>query len=533
MNPSIGDLHLLSTATVAIDKVAAISAVTNDIDGDLRPQGSSYDIGADEYTGTVTPPPSDTTAPSTSITAPSSGTTVSGTVAINASATDNVGVTNVEFYVDGTLKGTDTSSPYSYSWDTTNGGTHACNGAHTHNLTTRATDAAGNMTTSSGVSVNMNNPAYCTTTPPPSTKFIINDRVQATASVQVRSTPAGTSLGTQSTGMLGTVVGGPTYAQLSETNYWWWNINFDSGVDGWVAEDFLLKVVGTPTPPPEANLTISNVTVSVRKGTATFLWDTNQLATSQVNYGVTTNYGQSTTLNSTLQTVHIQTASGLLSGYTYNYQVVSANTSGTVKSPNLTFRVGGKPPKVTNLSASSGSIILNWSNPSFEGFSSVSILRSTSGYVLTYDKAFEIAKTSSNTYRDTDVTAGVTYYYSLFVFDNQENTSDPATVSFVAPAISADQPVQEKPPVTTTSCVFTRDLRLGSRGEDVRCLQRYLNSVGFTVSSSGLGSVGNESTYFGFGTASALSRWQRFYKITPSTGYFGSKSRAKYVELVR
>ena len=117
------------------------------------------------FGGSATPPPpvGDTTAPTVSVTAPSAGTTVAGTINISATASDNTGVTKVEFYVDGALKGTDITSPYTYAWDTTNAGAHACIGAHTHALTARAYDAANNVTTSSAVTVNMQNPSYCTT----------------------------------------------------------------------------------------------------------------------------------------------------------------------------------------------------------------------------------------------------------------------------------------------------------------------------------------------------------------------------------
>lgn len=81
----------------------------------------------------------DTTPPVTSITAPAAG-TVSGTVNVTADATDNVGVTKVEFYVNGGLAATDTTSPYSYSWNTTT----AVNG--TAALMVKAYDAAGNVT---------------------------------------------------------------------------------------------------------------------------------------------------------------------------------------------------------------------------------------------------------------------------------------------------------------------------------------------------------------------------------------------------
>lgn len=95
----------------------------------------------------------DTQAPATSITAPASGATVSGTASVTASATDNVGVTSVEFYLDGALQSTDTTSPYSWSWNTTS----APNGSHS--LTSKAYDAAGNVGTSSAVSVTVSNVA--------------------------------------------------------------------------------------------------------------------------------------------------------------------------------------------------------------------------------------------------------------------------------------------------------------------------------------------------------------------------------------
>ena len=95
----------------------------------------------------------DTVPPTTSITAPSNGATVSGTITVSANASDNVGVTNVEFYAGASLIGSDSTSPYSISWDTTT----VANG--TYNLTSKAYDAAANSGTSSAVSVTVNNVA--------------------------------------------------------------------------------------------------------------------------------------------------------------------------------------------------------------------------------------------------------------------------------------------------------------------------------------------------------------------------------------
>lgn len=95
----------------------------------------------------------DTQAPTVSITAPLNGATVVGTVSVNATASDNVGVTKVEFYLDGALKSTDTTSPYSWSWDSTT----ASNGSHS--LTAKAYDAALNVGTSTAIGVTVNNPS--------------------------------------------------------------------------------------------------------------------------------------------------------------------------------------------------------------------------------------------------------------------------------------------------------------------------------------------------------------------------------------
>lgn len=93
----------------------------------------------------------DTTAPTTAITAPANGATVSGTTTVTASASDNVGVTSVQFLLDSVVQSTDTSSPYEWSWNTTT----ASNA--THSLTSRAYDAANNSTTSAAVSVTVSN----------------------------------------------------------------------------------------------------------------------------------------------------------------------------------------------------------------------------------------------------------------------------------------------------------------------------------------------------------------------------------------
>ncbi len=86
---------------------------------------------------------------------------------------------------------------------------------------------------------------------------------------------------------------------------------------------------------------------------------------------------------------------------------------------------------------------------------------------------------------------------------------------------------------------FTRNLKRGDRGEDVRALQRFLNTHGFPIAPSGDGSSGKETTYFGSGTVSALIRFQNAYKseilapagLSAGTGFFGTLTRGKVGEI--
>lgn len=89
--------------------------------------------------------------PTVTLTAPSNGATVKGTVTIWANASDDKGVTRVDFKVDGVTVGSDTTSSYSYAWNSTN----VTDGSHT--ITAVATDSAGQTTTSAARTVTVDN----------------------------------------------------------------------------------------------------------------------------------------------------------------------------------------------------------------------------------------------------------------------------------------------------------------------------------------------------------------------------------------
>lgn len=109
------------------------------------------------------------------------------------------------------------------------------------------------------------------TPPPVGDKFQVNDRVFVNAdTANVRNPPAngsaGSILGTQSRNAQGTVTGGPS---ITNNNVAFYNINFDTGTDGWVGDGVLEKVVNEDSPPsvsisaPVAGTTVSGATVTV------------------------------------------------------------------------------------------------------------------------------------------------------------------------------------------------------------------------------------------------------------------------------
>lgn len=97
--------------------------------------------------GYSTPP--DTMVPTATLSAPSS--VVSRTVTLSATASDDTGIAEVRFLVDGTVIGTDTSAPYSFDWNTAT----LAEGPHT--VRVEARDAAGNAGVSANASVEVDN----------------------------------------------------------------------------------------------------------------------------------------------------------------------------------------------------------------------------------------------------------------------------------------------------------------------------------------------------------------------------------------
>jgi len=132
--------------------------------GSCNLQATAYDAAGNSgssavVTVTVQNPVADTTAPSAQITSPTTGATLAGMANITAVATDNVGVTRTEWYLNGALMGNSAGASCSFSWNST----AYFNGAYT--LQTKAYDAAGNIGTSTSVTVSVLNTTSDVTAP--------------------------------------------------------------------------------------------------------------------------------------------------------------------------------------------------------------------------------------------------------------------------------------------------------------------------------------------------------------------------------
>ncbi len=113
--------------------------------------------------------------------------------------------------------------------------------------------------------------------------------------------------------------------------------------------------------------------------------------------------------------------------------------------------------------------------------------------------------------------------------DPTPSPSRPSTTTGSVPT----NPIVVNPPMDNNEYNFTKNLWVGIRDMDVKLLQRFLNLKGFTVSTDGPGSAGQETEFFGAKTKQALIKFQEAYKVnilTPiglnlGTGFFGPQTR--------
>jgi len=292
----------------------------------------------------------DRTAPAVALTQPADGSTASGSITISATASDINDIAMVEFTLDGSiLLGTTITAPYELQWDTSG----TSNGPHT--VTAKAYDRAGNTTMSASRTVTVQSPdsvlpTVSLTAPLNGASLRGTIQTSATASddigvtkvefykdadaipyAMVTSSPYDASLDTT------------TLADGSHTLF---AKAYDAANNSAVSSSVSVTVDNTA--PVISGTTASGITGT----TATISWTTNEAADTQVEYGLTTAYGNSTTLNTSQVTSHSELLSGLTAFTLYHYRVKSKDALGNLAiSSNSTFTTADATAPAVSVSA--------------------------------------------------------------------------------------------------------------------------------------------------------------------------------------
>lgn len=218
----------------------------------------------------------------------------------------------------------------------------------------------------------------------------------------------------------------------------------------------------------------------------------------------------------------------------YEYQWISPTSAFTSSASNLAVTF-------TDTSSDSDGSIASWSWDFGDSNTSTS---QNPSHTYTTAGSYDVAITVTDNHGATDTsTSTVTVSEgssssggSSGTRTSRQTTQEPTEREALLARIAELQALikELKSRQVSVSCTFARNLQLHSVGSDVLCLQQYLNSNGFIVSSTGAGSVGLETSYFGNATLAALIRFQNAHiaeiltpvGLTSGTGYFGPSTRA-------
>jgi hypothetical protein len=280
----------------------------------------------------------------------------------------------VQFYLNGSEFGSeDIDAPYSFSWNTYS----VANGNYT--LTATARDAAGNIKTSSGIAINVNNTPDAEI---PIVNITSPSQGNVTGPINIRAT-ASDNIGVAGVQFLldGNNLG---LEDITAPYSIPWNSAITTAgnhvisarardVAGNVSVVTYVNVnVIIPSPPVISSIVVNGITAN----SATITWTTNVPSSSQVVYDATSAYGLSSLTDPALATSHSVTLMGLSPATLYHYQVLSADTNGTRNSGDNTFVTAGLASSPGNLNqhtvlAYPSNKIVPWTSNPANGYDTV------------------------------------------------------------------------------------------------------------------------------------------------------------------
>ena len=365
---------------------------------------------------TPAPPPADVTPPNVALTAPAANAIVGGaSVAVSATASDDVAVAGVQFLLDGVPLGAeDTASPWSIVWNTAG----TTSGAHV--LSARARDAAGNVGSAAGVPIVVDNEA-------PVGSIAINGGAAATRSTAVTLTLSATGAVTRMRfSNTGTSF---TAAEAFATTKAWTLTSgagtktvyaqFGDAAGNWSASFSDTIVLDTTAPVVSAV-----VATGIGGSGATITWTTDEPSSSRVEYGKTTSFGAMTPPDPALTTSHAVVLSGLSPVTRYYYRVRSADAAGNERlGSRYSFTTGNLvdttapsvPAALSARAVSSAAIGLSWTASTDDV--------GVAGYTIYRDGVQVGTVTSGTSWTDSGLAPETSYLYAVSAYDRANNRS--------------------------------------------------------------------------------------------------------------
>jgi hypothetical protein len=400
-----------------------------------------------DYTFT-TASAADTTAPTlTSIAAGS----ITSTTAGIAWTTNEAATTQVDY-------GTTTAYGASTTLNTTLVTAHAAalaglQAATLYHYRVRSADAAGNAALSGDATFTT---ASAADTTPPIISGTTASTISATSVVTTWTTNEAsssvveygstTAYGTSSSNATLVTSHSMTLTGLAASAVYHYRVrSTDAAGNAAVSGDFAFTTSATPdtTPPILTSITAGSITSTA----AVIAWTTNEAANTRVDYGTTTAYGVSTTLNATLVTAHTAALAGLQAATVYHYRVRSADAAGNVAlSGDATFTTTQAPdttgPTISTLTTTDvtpTSVVVTWST------NEPATSQVEYGATTAYGQRSVANATLLTTHREplSGLSPGTTYHLRVLSADAAGNRSSSSDLTVVIPSAPDTTPPQD------------------------------------------------------------------------------------------
>jgi len=207
-----------------------------------------------------------------------------------------------------------------------------------------------------------------------------------------------------------------------------------------------LGTTPTSTTPDTTAPVISSIGTSVTTSTATITWVTNEPATSQMMFGLTSVYGSSTALDMTLMTIHSQTMTGLAAGTVYHFQLQSKDAAGNLATSSdqifttaTTAVADVTPPTISSISVNFGTSTATVAWTTNEPATSQVHYGANAAYGSS--TTFDATLATSHSQNLMGLTPGVVYHFQVASRDAASNMATSSNLTFYTNTVDSTAPV--------------------------------------------------------------------------------------------